>query len=132
MREKTQEFGGADDPDAAKLFQLQQVLISADDVLRMALKSAFEDPVIVGIAADRRQRLGNLNHPEKAQIVSHRLRDLVGGEMEAGSQLLRQLLQQFRASEDPELAGARPLNAFKGISTPARRGKQDVGVEKRR
>jgi len=56
--EKLQEFGGADDPDAAKLFQLQQVLISADDVLRMALKSAFEDHVIFGVAADCLQRLG--------------------------------------------------------------------------
>jgi hypothetical protein len=39
MREKTQELGGADDPDAAKLLQLQQLLISADDVLRMASRA---------------------------------------------------------------------------------------------
>src|SRR6266571_3362986 len=42
--------------------------------------------------------------------------------MEAGSQLLRQFLHQFRASEDRELAGARPRDALKGISPPARRG----------
>src|ERR1019366_4633735 len=36
---------------------------------------------------------------------------------------------QFRASEDRERAGARPLDALKGVSPPARRGKQDVGVE---
>jgi hypothetical protein len=70
--EKTQEFDGADDPDSAKLFQLQQVLISADDVLRMALKSAFDDHVIFGVAADRRQRLGNLNHLQKAQRARQR------------------------------------------------------------
>ncbi|SPE22101.1 hypothetical protein SBA2_10041 [Acidobacteriia bacterium SbA2] len=127
--EKSQEFGGADDPDAAKLFQFQQVLISADDVLRTALKSAFEDHVIFGVAAGRCQRLGNLDHLQKAQIVSQRFRDLVPREMEAGPQLLRQFLHQFRASEDRELAGPRPLDALKGISPPARRGKQDVGVE---
>jgi hypothetical protein len=31
--------------------------------------------------------------------------------MEAGSQLLRQFLHQFQAGEDPELAGAGPLDA---------------------
>jgi hypothetical protein len=127
-----QKFIGANNPDAAKLFQDQQILVATHHKLGFALNGTFENHVVIPIPRDTLDASGNIHHSDETQIIRQGFRSLFGGKPEFGFQFLRQLIHEFRARYRRNLSGPRPLDALKWPSPPAGGGKQYIGIKDNR
>ncbi len=45
------------------------MVVAAHDILRLARDGALEHPIVFRVARHRVQQLGNLDHPQKTQII---------------------------------------------------------------